>query len=153
MRAVLAALEAGAEARDAAAMKEHVSERYRDARGQDRRAVAALVALHFLENRSVHLLVRVRALEIGPPGEARVDALVAMAGVPIPAPESLVGLRADLYRFELRLREEEDGAWRVVSAEWRPAALDEFSRAAGGDAIRRVYARAAGLAIATAPAP
>jgi DNA-binding GntR family transcriptional regulator len=126
VRAVLAALEAGAEARDAAAMKEHVSERYRDARGQDRRAVAALVAFHFLRNRSVHLLVRVRAVEIAPPGEARVDAVVAMAGVPIATPEALVGLRADLYRFELRLREEDDGAWRVVSADWHPARVEDF---------------------------
>jgi hypothetical protein len=126
VRAVIAALEAGAEARDAAAMKQHVSLRYRDARGQDRRAVAALVAFQLLRNRSVYLLTRVRAVEIAPPGEARVDAVVAMAGVPIPSPEALIGLRADLYRFELRLREEEDGAWRVVSADWHPAVLDDF---------------------------
>jgi hypothetical protein len=126
VRAVLAALEAGAEARDAGAMKEQVSERYRDARGQDRRAAAALVAFHFLQNRSVHLLVRVRALEVAPPGEARVDAVVAMAGAPIPDPGALAGLRADLFRFDLRLQEEDDGAWRVVWAEWHRAALDDF---------------------------
>jgi hypothetical protein len=126
VRAVLAALEAGAEARDAGSMKEHVSERYRDARGQDRRAATALVAFHFLQNRSVHLLVRVRSVAIASDGAARIDAVVAMAGVPIPAPEALAGLRADLYRFDLRLREEDDGAWRIVWAEWHPATLDDF---------------------------
>jgi hypothetical protein len=126
VRAVVAALEDGAEARDADALRERVSERYRDARGQDRRAASALVAFHFLQNRSVHLLVRVREVAIAPDGEARVDALVAMAGVPIPAPEALAGLRADLHRFDLRLREE-DGEWRVVWADWQPATLDDFS--------------------------
>jgi hypothetical protein len=125
VRAVLASLEEAAEARDAAAMKEHVSERYRDARGQDRQAVAALVTFHFLRNRSVHLLTRVGAVTIAEPGEARVEALVAMAGAPIPSPEALVRLRADLYRFDLDLREEE-GDWRVVSADWRRAALQDF---------------------------
>ena len=49
-----------------------------------------------------------------------------MAGTPIAGPEALAGLRADLYRFDLRLGEEPDGEWRVRSAEWRPAAVDDF---------------------------
>jgi hypothetical protein len=125
VREVLAALEAGAEARDAGAMKEHVSEGYRDAQGQDKREAAALAAFHFLRNQSVYLLTRVRSVEVEAPGEARAEVVVAMAGAPIPSPEALVGLRADLYQFSLRLREE-DGAWRVSWASWHPAELDDF---------------------------
>jgi hypothetical protein len=125
VRATLAAIEAAAEARDVGELKEHVSEAYADARGQDKRAVSGLAAFHFMRNQSVHLLTLVRDVELPTPGEARATALVAMAGRPIPGPEALAGLRADLYRFEVELREE-DGAWRVTGADWAPAAAEEF---------------------------
>jgi hypothetical protein len=125
VRVVLAALVEGARARDAAAMKEHVSEAYSDAQGNDKRAVVGLVALHFLQNQSVHLLTRVAEVSLATDGAAQATAFAALAGVPIESPEALVALRADLYRFDLTLREEGD-AWRVVSAQWRPAALADF---------------------------
>jgi hypothetical protein len=125
VRAVLAALEAGARERDAAAMKEHVSEGYGDPAGHDKRALAGIVTFHFLQNRSVHLLTRIADVAIEPGGDARATAFVAMAGVPIDGPEALVSLSASLYRFDLVLRDE-DGDWRVVSAQWRPAAVSDF---------------------------
>ncbi len=123
---MLAALEAGAEAKNAGAMKEHVSEAYADAQGNDKRAIAQLVAFHLLRNQSVYLLTRVVSVAIEAPGQGSAEVLVAMAGTPIAGPEALVGLRADLYRFDLRLAEEPGGEWRVRSAEWRPAAVDDF---------------------------
>ena len=125
VRAVLAALEEGAQQRDAGAMKEHVSEAYSDAQGNDQRAIAQLVAFHLLRNQSVYLLTRVRSVEVAAPGEARAEVLVAMAGRKIEGPEALLALRADLYRFDLGLAEE-DGAWRVRTAQWRPAAIEDF---------------------------
>ena len=126
IRAVLAALESGAEAKNAGAMKEHVSETYADAHGNDKRAIAQLVAFHLLRNQSVYLLTRVRAVAVEAPGKGRAEVLVAMAGTPIDGPEALLSLRADLYRFDLEFAEEADGAWRIRSAEWRPAAVDDF---------------------------
>ena len=125
VRAVLAAIETAAEARDVGALRAHVSEGYADPRGNDAQALARIATFHFMQNRSVHLLSRVRELEVTAPGEARAEALVAMAGAPIPGPEALPALRASLYRFEVRLREE-DGEWRVASAEWQPAVADDF---------------------------
>jgi hypothetical protein len=125
VRAVLAALEEGAQKRNAGDMKEHVSEGYSDAQGNDKRAVAQLVAFHLLRNQSVYLLTRVRSVEIAAPGQARAEVLVAMAGTKIEGPEALLALRADLYRFDLGFAEE-DGDWRVRSAEWRPASVDDF---------------------------
>jgi hypothetical protein len=126
IRAVLAALEEGAEARDAGSMKEHVAESYVDAQGNDKRAIAQLVAFQLLRNQSVYLLTRVREVAILAPGQGSAEVYVAMAGTPIEGPEALVGLRADLYRFDLQLAEEPDGEWRVRSAQWRPAAVDDF---------------------------
>jgi hypothetical protein len=126
IRAVLSALEAGAEAKNAGAMKQHVSEAYADAQGNDKRAIAQLVAFHLLRNQSVYLLTRVVSVAVEAPGQGGAEVLVAMAGTPIAGPEALAGLRADLYRFDLQLAAEPDGEWRVRSAEWRPAALDDF---------------------------
>ena len=125
VRAVLAALEESAQEKDAGEMKEHVSEGYSDAKGNDKRAIAQLVAFHLLSNQSVYLLTRVRSVEIEEPGQARAEILVAMAGTKIEGPEALLALRADLYRFDLGFAEE-DGAWRIRSAEWRPASVGDF---------------------------
>jgi hypothetical protein len=125
VRATLAAIEQAAEARDVGALKEHLSDQYADDRGQDKRAVAGLATFHFMRNRSVYLLTLVRQVRVESPGEARAEALVALAGRPIPGPEALAGLRADLYRFDVELREE-DGAWRVTRAGWAPAGAEEF---------------------------
>lgn len=125
VRAVLAALETAAEARDVGAMREHVSDGYRDAHGQDERAAAATLTMHFLQNRAVYLLTRVDEVIAPEGGPASASVLVAMAGSPIPSPEALSGLRADLYHFAFELREE-DGACQITSAAWRPASLDDF---------------------------
>jgi hypothetical protein len=125
VRAALGAIEEAAEARDVAALREQLSETYSDARGNDARAVAGIATFHFMQNRSLHLLVRVRHVEVTAPGEARAVALVAMAGSPIPGPEALAALRGSLYYFDVRLREE-DGSWRVTSAQWEPAKADDF---------------------------
>jgi hypothetical protein len=71
------------------------------------------------------MLTRVRHVEVSPPGEARAVAVVAMAGTPIPGPEALSGLRANLYFFDVRLRQE-DGSWRVTSAQWEPATVEDL---------------------------
>ena len=86
---MLAALEAGAEAKDAGAMKQHVSEAYADAQGNDKRAIAQLVAFHLLRNQSVYLLTRVVGVAIEAPGQGSAEVLVAMAGTPIVGPEAL----------------------------------------------------------------
>jgi hypothetical protein len=125
IRKVFAALEIAAEARDVGGMKPHLSESYRDAQGNDRRTVLAVATAHFMQHSAVYLLTRVSALELPAPGEARAQVLVAMAGTPIADASALLGVRADLYRFEVKLREE-DGDWRVTAAEWRPATAADF---------------------------
>ena len=45
-----------------------------------------------------------------------------MAGVPIAGTQALAGVRADLYRFGFDFAEEE-GAFRVIAAEWGRALL------------------------------
>src|SRR5258706_15073932 len=125
VRRVLAALEAAAEARDVGAMKDPLSESYRDAQGNDRRTVLGLATGHFMRNTSVYVFTRIVAVELAEPGLARAEALVALAGTPIRDAGALPQVKADLYRFDLRLRDE-SGTWRVISAAWQPATLSDF---------------------------
>jgi hypothetical protein len=125
VRAVLAELEAAAEARDVGLLKPHVSEAYKDENGNDRRAVLGMATAHFMRNQSVYLLVRLSDLQLLEPGRAQVDAFVALAGRPIRDKAALPELHADLYRFGFALRDE-DGEWRVTAADWHPATLADF---------------------------
>ena len=89
-------------------------------------AVAGILTYHYLRRRDVYLLTRVESLEFPTPGSASLSVLAALAGTPIESPDSIRSLRADVYRFDLGLEDEGDGEWRVVSAAWRPAQLDDF---------------------------
>jgi hypothetical protein len=125
VRGVLHAVEAAAEARDVGALKKQISESYKDAQGNDRRAVLGIATAHFMRNNSVYILSRIGEVEIAEPGSARVEALVALAGTPIRDAGALPELHADLYRFDVQLRDEH-GRWRVTSADWQPASAADF---------------------------
>jgi hypothetical protein len=43
--------------------------------------------------------------------------LVAMTGVPVESLETLVSLKADLYRFDLQLLNDDD--WQIRRAAWQ----------------------------------
>jgi len=48
-----------------------------------------------------------------------------MAGRPVANAGELVGMNANLYRFDLELVRR-GGDWRVQRAAWEPARLDDF---------------------------
>ncbi len=121
VRAALAALETAAEAGDVQAFGEHVSERYADEAGQDRRALLGLVTFHVMRHRGRHVFVRIRSLEIRESGRAEVTLAAALAGSTLAGEADVARLRADVWKIDLDL-EEEDGDWRVVWAQWRPTA-------------------------------
>jgi len=125
VRAALAAAEAAVRAHDLAALKEHIASDYRDAAGRDEAELGSLLTVHFLRNSRIHLLVRVRSLEVEAPGRATVEALVATAGRPIPGLEALADLEADLLWLDLGLARR-DGEWAVTSARWERARLEDL---------------------------
>ena len=127
VRALIAQAEESAEARRLADFSDYLSEDYRDEHGNTRREALGLLAANFLRNRSLHLMTRIREIRVTGPTEAEATVLVAMAGSPLAGPEQLLSLRADVYRFHLRLREEH-GALRVHSAVWQPALAGEMSQ-------------------------
>jgi hypothetical protein len=126
LRATVAAAERAAEAKNLGAVKALISQRYADDRGQDREAIEGILTLTFLRNQTIHLLTRVDSIELPEPRRAQIRIFVAMAGGPLSSAADLLRMRANLYRFDLDLEDEDGGDWKVTSAEWRPAEPEDF---------------------------
>jgi hypothetical protein len=88
--------------------------------------VENLLRLHVLRQQSIHLFVRVRDIDFPEPERALVGVAAAMAGRPVASADELVGLTADLYRFDLELVRFGRNDWKVRRAAWEPAGLDDF---------------------------
>ncbi len=104
---------------DLGVLTELISDDYADEAGRDRPAVVALLRKQFLESRTIHLLTRVQDVAVPEVGRAEASILVASGEAPLPDEEDLSTLKADLFRFEITLAEEEPGRWTVVRAAWR----------------------------------
>jgi hypothetical protein len=125
IRAFMSEIERASRDKDVSAVKNAISENYRDAHGRLQRDIHSIITLQYLRQREIYLLTRIESLELPSPTEAHVVVLGAMAGTPIEAADALRKIRADVYRFDLQLRDER-GSWRVVSGDWRPAILEDF---------------------------
>lgn len=126
VRTLIQRAEAAAEEKRVKALKQLVSESYSDGHGRDKEAIEGLLTYYFLRNQSIHLLTRVQSLEFPEPARCRATVFVAMAAKPIPNIDQLTRIRADLYRFDLSIRDEGSGDWRVTRAAWRHATAADF---------------------------
>ena len=127
IRALIGAGEAAVESRDLSRVLELISEDYRDDRGLDLQEVKRIIAGQFLIHQSIHLLVQTEEIRLLSPTRAQALTYVAMSGASIDSPDDLLGLRADLYRFDLEL-EIEDDDWRITGGQWRRATVADFFR-------------------------
>ena len=125
VRALLKRGENAAEKKESRVLRELISDKYSDSRGQDKKAVEAILRYYFLRNTSIHLFTRIQSITFPEPSHAQAVVLVAMAGQPIPDPQQLERLHADLHRFEFSLARE-DKEWKVIRAEWRRAEFSDF---------------------------
>ena len=87
---------------------------------------ARLVAGYVLRNKTIHLLMQIEDIRVDPSGQ-RADAVlfIGMAGQPAEDSATLLALRADLFRFDLKLVLEE-GDWRIVGGRWQRASPSDF---------------------------
>ncbi len=127
VRKLIKEAESAAENKHSGVLREFISERYRDSEGRDKRTIEGIIRYYFLRNQSIHLLTRTQAIRFPQPKRAEATVFVAMAGQPISSMQELPRIRADLHRFDI-VFVTEDGAWKVVSAEWRRAVVEDFLR-------------------------
>ncbi len=115
-----------AKERDLKSILNLVSEDYSDDQGNTIFELRGILALHFRQNRSIHLLHRVKNIKLRDPDIADVTVVVAMAGQPIASSADLRHINADLLRFDFIVKNENGNDWRVMSAKWEPADLVDF---------------------------
>lgn len=125
VHATIGEAQAAAEKKELAVLKRLVSEKYRDAQGQDKRAIEAVLRYYFLRNESIHVFTRIQSVDVAGSDQAQAVVFVALAGQPLKSAQEFERLRADLYRFDLAFSKEGD-RWRVVRADWRSAELGDF---------------------------
>jgi len=116
IRALFAAAEQAAEARDVGAVLELIADDYADADGRSRADLQRLLRGWFVLHPSVQLVTRVDALELESTEHARATLTVGMLGQRGAAED--LALAADLQTIELALRRDR-GRWRVVAADER----------------------------------
>ena len=119
IRALLAAAEEAAEARDVGFFSGVLADGYRDARGNDRDEMLRNLRGYFIANQRIEILSRVDEIVITGDGTARAVVHAGMVGRRAGA-ELIDGIDADLYRFELELVDDGD-YWKVVRADFRRA--------------------------------
>jgi hypothetical protein len=126
IRAVLQELERAAEEGELRPFRQHVSEHYEDPRGFDKEALLNFARLQVLRAERRHVIVRVRGVDLRDPRRAEVELVVGLAGSRLTTPEDAARLRADVYKVDVDLEEEEDGVWRIVWAQWRQTVLADL---------------------------
>ena len=119
IRALIAAAEEAAEARDVGFFSVALADDYRDARGNDRETMLRTLRGYFIANQRIEILSRVDEIVIEGDGSARAVVHAGMVGRRADA-ALIDGIDADLYRFELTLVDD-GGEWRVFRADFRRA--------------------------------
>ena len=105
--------ESAVEDRDRDGLVKMISERYTDARGNDRSNLEQTLRALFLRNRNIVLVSKIDELTIIGETAAQVRLTAGMTG----AGDGVLGLSADAYRFELELENDGDG-WMLIGARW-----------------------------------
>lgn len=121
LRAVVAAAEEAAEARDASALFELIAANYRDGQGNGAEEIQRYVRGYLIAHQSIHLLVRIDEVELLATDLARLRATVGMLGQERDGAAAW-DLAADVYEFDLTLARE-NSDWQVTRADWRRGGL------------------------------
>ena len=117
VRAVIAAGEQAAEARDLSSLLEHISAAFLDERGGDRDDLKQTLRGYFVTHQSVALLTRIDSVEFPYRDLARVRVTVGTLGREA-AGATAFELAADVNEIVLELKLEDD-EWKVVRAAWQ----------------------------------
>lgn len=123
--------ERAAEDGDLEAVMALVSPSYSDDRGRDRRALAALLRYRLGGHGTIHVLKKVRRVDVDRDGRGHVEAWIAVAGSPLDGEWNLDAVDADVVSVNLEL-EESSGEWLVLRASWRRVRPTDLLRELGG---------------------
>ncbi len=117
IRSLISSAEVAAQDKQLGDLKDLVSDRYTDGRGNGKQQIVQMLRVYLLRHQSVHLYVHVESVEFPVPELASVNLVVGMAGRGVPEGSDW-RIKADLYDIKLEL-ERDDDIWRVIAADWQ----------------------------------
>lgn len=113
VRAWVDAMHRAAEAKERGEIVDRISPAYVDARDNSRDDIENMLRVYFLRQNSISILPSIDSIEIIGDTVAEVALTVGMAGTN----DSVLGISADAYAFELELELDGD-EWKLISARW-----------------------------------
>lgn len=102
-----------------------ISDQYADDDGNHKEQLVGYLRAQFVLRRNLYLVVKLSSIACPEPTQAKVVAFAAMAATSGGVLPDLRNLSADVYRFDIHMADE-DGAWRVVGADWKPATVKDL---------------------------
>ena len=118
VRALIGQIEQSIENRSVREVVNFLHADYTDPRHIDRRAAGASLFGLLQRHQTIHLFSLIKTVKpADDQGSAEAVVYVAITGVPVESIDTLISLKADLYRFELDLVDD-GGEWRVIRSRW-----------------------------------
>ena len=102
-----------------------MSENYQDERGRKFRDIKRAIQLQLMRHKSLHIFSTVNDIQWTSDTHATVKITAAMAGKPIDSVSMLSAIRADMIKFTVEFRLE-DEIYKVRSAVWVWASPADF---------------------------
>ena len=113
------------EKRDISDVRDLIAENYSDARGNNRQMALRMLTGYFLGNKNIHVLIDIQHIHIPDDQHAEVQLLAGMAGQSASDFASLFDIRANVYKFDLRLVKDDDD-WQLLNARWSVASREDL---------------------------
>lgn len=113
------------EKRDISDVKDLIAKNYSDTHGNNRQTVVRILTGYFLRNKNIHLLINIQNIHLPDNKHADVQLLAGMAGQSASDLASLFDIRANVYKFDLRLVKDDDD-WQLVNARWSVANREDL---------------------------
>lgn len=112
--------------RDLKVLKSLVASEYKDSRGQDKQSVVGTLNIYYLRRSGdLYVVPQITDLKVIGEDRAEVAVVAALARTPVKVVEELEGVRADIVRFDLKMKRGED-QWLVTAAEYSRAGLGDL---------------------------
>lgn len=121
-------IEAGTEAvekRDISDVSDLIAENYSDVHGNNRQMALRMLTGYILGNKNIHVLIDIQHIHIPDSQHAEVQLLAGMAGQSASDFASLFDIRANVYKFDLRLIKNDDD-WQLLNARWSVASREDL---------------------------
>jgi len=118
-------LQAAVEAGSLSEASGWIAGNYRDRYHPDKRAAVSALFRYTRRHKNLYLFSRIQEVEILPGGtRATAVVQVAMTAQPVESAQTLLQLKADLYRFDVQLAwNEDENTWQVTGSSWKRANL------------------------------